>query len=129
MNDKILSTIDLFLQNYTCIETEPDNWEGSFTNTRKLHIERDNLTDAHWEAITRFTIIGFDKMPKNLRVSAEIKFDAFEQWVVDMNVIGYTFPQILKHFNKTRYHRDAQQKVWAVLTSCIEATWWGLQDD
>jgi hypothetical protein len=129
MNDKILSTIDTFLQNYTCTETEPGYWEGSFTNTRKLHTERDNLNDAHWEAIARFTNLGFDKMPKNLRVSAEIKFDAFEQWQVDMDVEGYTFPQILKHFNKTRYHRDAQQKVWGVLVSCIEATWWGLQDD
>ncbi len=129
MNDKILSTIDLFLQNYTCTETEPGHWEGSFTNTRKLHTERDDLTDAHWEEITRHTKNGFDKMPKNLRVSAEIKFDAYEQWVVDMDVEGYTFPQILKHFKGTRYHRDAQQKVWGVLVSCMEAIWWGLQDE
>lgn len=129
MNNEILSTIDTFLQNYTCVETQPGHWEGSFTNTHKLHTERDKLNDAHWDAIKRHTINGFDKMPKNLRISAEIKFSAFEQWQADMNVEKYTFPQILKHFNKTRYHRDAQQKVWGVLTSCIEAIWWGLQDD
>ena len=115
--------IKVFLDNYSCKETRPNHWEGTFTKTRTLHKVRDNLTAQTWTEITDLAAEGFNNMPINLRNSANRKFNDFENWQFEMDMEGYTFPQILTHYKGTRHYRKVQQLTWGVLTSMIEAIW------
>ncbi len=122
-------TIQTFLENYTCEQVRPNYWEGTFTKTRTLHKLRDNLTESDWEDLKDFASPGFWDMPVNLRNSAQRKFDAFEQWASDNGVSAYNFPDILDAAMDTPQQRVAQTLIWGVITSCIEAGYWSLQDD
>ncbi len=124
MNPKIKT----FLDNYTCEQTRPNHWEGTFTKTRKLHEIRDSLTDEDWEDLKDFACTGFWDMPINLRNSAHQKFDAFEQWATDEGVFQYSFTAILDAAMETSQQRTAQTLIWGCVTSIIEAGYWGMQD-
>ena len=122
-------TIKTFLDNYTCEQTRPNHWEGTFTKTRTLHKLRDSLTTEDWEDLKDFASPGFWDMPINLRNSAQRKFDNFEQWACDNGVSGYNFTDILDAAMDTPQQREAQTLIWGVITSCIEAGYWSMQDD
>jgi len=122
-------TIETFLNNYTCEQTRPNYWEGTFTKTRTLHKLRDNLTEADWEDLKDFASPGFWSMPVNLRNSAQRKFDDFEQWASDNGVNRYSFPTILDAAMFTEQQAQAQRLIWGVLVSLIECGYWSMQDD
>ena len=124
MNQKLQT----FLDNYTCKQTRPNYWEGTFTKTRTLHKLRDNLTEQDWEDLKDFASPGFYDMPVNLRNSAQRKFDAFEQWAHDHGIQDYNFPAIMTAAMNTSQQRQAQTLIWGVVTSCIEAGYWSMQD-
>ena len=126
MNPKIQT----FLENYTCEQTRPNHWEGTFTKTRKLHEIRDKLTYQDIEDLRDFACTGFWDMPINLRNSAQQKFDKYEQWQADNGVSGCSFVDILqaaKEMSETKY-AEARRLTWGCLTSMIEAGYWGMQD-
>tara|TARA_R110002167_G_scaffold359490_1_gene576266 strand:+ start:200 stop:580 length:381 start_codon:yes stop_codon:yes gene_type:complete len=122
------TNIKTFLDNYSCEEKEPGVWWSDFTKTRTLHKLRDNLTEKDWEDLADFARQGFWDMPPNLRKSAQQKFDKFEQWCVDNRVNGYSFPTILDAAMQTPDQRYAQTLIWGVVTSCIEAGYWSMQE-
>jgi len=122
-------TIQTFLDNYTCEQVRPNLWIGEFTKTRTLHKLRDNLTESDWEDLKDFASKGFWLLPVNLRNSAQQKFDKFEQWAHDNGVIGYSFTSIMTAAMDTPQQREAQTLIWGVITSCIEAGYWGIADD
>jgi hypothetical protein len=123
------TNIQTFLENYTCEEVRPNQWVGDFTKTRTLHKIRDSLTDADWEDLKDFASTGFWQMPVNLRSSAQLKFDKFEHWASDNGVSNYSFPTILDAAMNTSQQRYAQTLIWGVLTSCIEAGYWSMQEE
>ena len=98
------------------------------TKTRTLHKLRDTLTEQDWEDLKDFASPGFWEMPVNLRNSAQNKFDAWEQWVADHGLTSYSFPVILDAAMNTEHQAKAQRLIWGVVTSCIEAGYWSLQD-
>ena len=121
-------TIQIFLDNYTCEQVRPNFWVGDFDKRPTLHKLRDNLTDQNWIDIRDFACTGFFDMPINLRNSAHQKFDKFEQWATDNGVYQYTFTEIMTAAMNTSQQREAQTLIWGVITTCIEAGYWGMQD-
>lgn len=122
-------TIQIFLENYTCEQVRPNQWVGEFTKTRTLHKLRDSLTEQDWEDLKDFASPGFWEMPVNLRNSAQQKFDKFEQWASHHGIQNYNFPAIMSAAMNTPQQREAQTLIWGVVTSCIEAGYWSMQDD
>ena len=116
--------IKTFLENYTCEQTKPNYWEGTFTKTRTLHKLRDNLTEQDWEDLRDFASPGFWEMPVNLRNSAQRKFDEFEQWTADHGISEYSFPVILDAAKDTPHYAQAQRLIWGILVSLIECGYW-----
>lgn len=123
------SKIQLFLDNYTC-EFVDGQWQGHFTDTKKLHIVRDNLTNNDWKDIQDEAMCGFWELPNNLRTSLTTKFNRLIEWQISNGFSEFaTIPQIMKDTYGTRHYAVVQQMVWGVVTSCMEAIHFNQQNN
>lgn len=126
MNEKI----EIFLHFYQPTEVSPGYWEGNFMANRKqtslLYKMRDELTDADWWDIAQGASAGHEFLPNNLKLSLKTKFDDFEEFFIENNLEGKTITEIL---NSGVKYKVAQQKVWGVLSSCIECIYFREQQN
>ena len=128
MNPKIQT----FLDNYTCEETKPGVYSGHFSNTRMLHIVRDNLSTQDWMDIRAEVTGTFYFLPNNLQLSLNQKFNELIEFTISENAEHISIGEILPVFKtaleynpsiKDKYEL-AQKLIWGALTSCIECIYW-----
>lgn len=131
--NKMNNKIQTFLDNYTC-EFEHGQYCGNFSKRVTLHKLRDQLTVDDWHDIKDAAFGGWWEMPSNLQRSLNSKFNRLIEYQLDNGYGEFVTPESIVKILKDTYYAPkqfavAQQLIWGVLTSCIEAVYWNLQNE